>query len=576
MKQYVIITLLALLAIPFLWPFFNKGYIETDDGLWAVIRQASLHNELRQGQFPVRWSGSLNFSYGYPLFNFSYPGPYYIGEFFKLIGFDFIWSVKLVFIFATIVSVVGMYIFARELWKNDLAGIIAALFYLASSYRLINLYLRGSVGEIVAFALFPLICFAGIKLLATGKRRYLLAGALLIALLIISHNVMALLFLPYFVLFILGEIFLRYTKFTILIKDYIEVFKNRKKGFKDNADQSLFFKHIHLVVTMLLIGIGLSAFFWVPALGEVSHTKLGTTPLTDISKEFDKVNGLFSTPFDNQSDTNDALENNFKNGLNYSLVTVLFAALLLALFYRKNYHVASHRVLLYLTGYVIALLLLTPVSEIIWKYLPGLKMVDFPWRMYGILIFLSPIIASAIALIPRLKYFGIVLAIVPLVYNLSIVGQAKIVNYPNSFYETNQATTTSADEYLSKWLKTPIRDSPIGLISRSNSENIFTSSVNKNTSTAKKITYTTDRPDKIQLAIMYFPGWELKLDGSPHPFTYDNGLINTTVPAGTHTLDAVFTDTPIRIFGNTLTITTFLFVLTAFSLQYFRGKRFVI
>ncbi len=166
------IVILILLALFFLFPFFKNGYIETDDGMWAVVRQSSMHRELRSTQFPVRWSGDLNYGYGYPLFHFSYPGPYYIGEIFHLAGLSFPDTIKAVFVLATIISIIGMYHFTKELWQNEYAGWISAIFYLSSSYRLINLYIRGSIGETVAFAIFPYLSLFGLKLLQTGKKRF--------------------------------------------------------------------------------------------------------------------------------------------------------------------------------------------------------------------------------------------------------------------------------------------------------------------------------------------------------------------------------------------------------------------
>ncbi len=580
MKQHFILLILTLVTIPFLFPFFKGTYFESDDGLWAVVRQASLHNELRTGQFPVRWSGSLNYGYGYPLFNFSYPGPYYIGEVFKVIGFDFIWSVKLTFILATIVSVTGMYFCARELWKSDLAGVIAALFYLAGPYRWVNTYIRGSLGEIVAFAIFPFLCYVGVKLLATGKRRYLLSGSLLLALLIISHNIMALLFMPFFIMFIIGEIFLRYVKFNVLLKNYIEEFQNRNKGFKDNYDRKLFLNHIHLVVVMIILSIGLSAFFWLPALSELHVTKLAETPLTNITQEFSKVKGLFVTPFDNRSTPDDALRTNFVRDMYFVHLTVIITVVLILFFYRKDYQVRRHRIILYMIGYLVAAFFLTPFSEILWKNIPGLKVVDFPWRIYGILMFARPLMVAGLALIPKLRYVGLALSIIPLFSGLSGIGEIKYTDIPSKAYETNQATTTSANEYINKWVKKPFTSHQTEAIIEVNipEGNTFTASATQTKSTHKKATYTSLLDTEVQLPIMYFPGWKVLVDGKKHDYSYqdNNGIIKAKIPAGTHTIEAVFEETVMRTVGNGITLTTILIITIGLGIQYNLGKRFVL
>src|SRR3990172_7861508 len=105
-KYYLVLIALSLIA---LWPFFKKGYFETHDGEWIVIRFSAFHQTLASGQFPVRFVDRLNNNYGYPVLNFLYPLPFYLSEAPKALGFDFVDSVKIVFILSTIASSLAMF-----------------------------------------------------------------------------------------------------------------------------------------------------------------------------------------------------------------------------------------------------------------------------------------------------------------------------------------------------------------------------------------------------------------------------------------------------------------------------------
>src|SRR3989337_4065811 len=105
-KHLALIIFLSLLA---LWPFFRKGYFETHDGEWMIIRFSAFHQTLSSGQFPVRFVDRLNNNYGYPVLNFLYPLPFYFAEIPKVLGFGFVDSVKIIFVFSTVSSVVTMY-----------------------------------------------------------------------------------------------------------------------------------------------------------------------------------------------------------------------------------------------------------------------------------------------------------------------------------------------------------------------------------------------------------------------------------------------------------------------------------
>ena len=67
------------MSVPLILPYFKSGFFPTHDGEWAVVRLAEMYREIKDFQFPARFSGYLNFEYGYPLFNFAYPMPYYFG-----------------------------------------------------------------------------------------------------------------------------------------------------------------------------------------------------------------------------------------------------------------------------------------------------------------------------------------------------------------------------------------------------------------------------------------------------------------------------------------------------------------
>src|SRR3990172_6802434 len=103
------IFLIIVFSLISLWPFFKKGYFESHDGEWMVIRFSAFHQTLASGQFPVRFVDRLNNNYGYPVLNFLYPLPFYFAEIPKLLGFGFVDSIKIVFVVSTVVSAVAMF-----------------------------------------------------------------------------------------------------------------------------------------------------------------------------------------------------------------------------------------------------------------------------------------------------------------------------------------------------------------------------------------------------------------------------------------------------------------------------------
>ena len=80
---WVVIIFLAVL--PSLYGVWHSGFFVSDDGNWMVIRFSAFYQALADGQFPVRFLDRLNYSYGYPVANFLYPGFMYIGVPLKIV-----------------------------------------------------------------------------------------------------------------------------------------------------------------------------------------------------------------------------------------------------------------------------------------------------------------------------------------------------------------------------------------------------------------------------------------------------------------------------------------------------------
>lgn len=70
-------------------PLMRSGFFITDDGEWMIIRLSAFYQSLADGQFPVRFLGRLNNSYGYPVSNFLYPGFLYLGSLLHILGASF-------------------------------------------------------------------------------------------------------------------------------------------------------------------------------------------------------------------------------------------------------------------------------------------------------------------------------------------------------------------------------------------------------------------------------------------------------------------------------------------------------
>src|SRR3989344_4874161 len=131
-----ILAVVFVISLPIVFPYLKPGYFPTHDGEWAVVRLSDMFRELRDFQIPPRYSGDLNFGYGYPLFNFVYPLPYYLGLVIHFFGLGFVDSIKSLFFLSVPLSAFFMFLASRKVWQNTQAGLISATLYAYFPYRI--------------------------------------------------------------------------------------------------------------------------------------------------------------------------------------------------------------------------------------------------------------------------------------------------------------------------------------------------------------------------------------------------------------------------------------------------------
>lgn len=262
-KELIVILFLFIISFPAIKELLKPGGFTSHDMTHHMVRQISMDKLLSEGQFPPRWSADLNNGYGYPVFLFNYPLPALLGEIFHKLGLNYLYSVKAVLITSMILSVLGMYLFLRSYLSLKLAAFLGAIFYLYAPIRFLNVYVSAAAGSALAAGIIPFV-FLSLILIKKGKKRAVLTGALSLAGLILAHNVSTLIFAPVLLVFIMFLVW-------------------RVRDIRAIRD----------VGVMFLLGLGISAWFWMPAIFESQYIKFG-----EIYKDqFVTLNQLIYSPW---------------------------------------------------------------------------------------------------------------------------------------------------------------------------------------------------------------------------------------------------------------------------------------
>ncbi|OGH12948.1 MAG: hypothetical protein A2776_00945 [Candidatus Levybacteria bacterium RIFCSPHIGHO2_01_FULL_40_10] len=525
-KQNLLILLILVSLLPLL-SLLQPGLPITHDGQDHVARIANFYTSLTEGNLVPRWAGNLNWGYGHPILMFLYPLSSYSASFFHFLGFSLVDSVKLVFAGAFILSGVFMYMWIRD-FLGEKAGFVAAILYMFAPYRFIDLYVRGAIGEHMAFVFVPLICFLLLKISKTKKFNslYFVFSTLSFTGLILSHNALLIMFLP-FILFYAAYLVFESKIRSTLILQFAGVF---------------------------ILGFGVSAFFIVPAFLEGKYTLRDIVTKGVALGRFVALKDLIYSPWNfgqtGQFSTQVGLAGWF---------SAILSPIILFRLRKKN------KSLFLFFGFVLIFFLLSifimlPVSSFLWQGFSTLQKFQFPWRFLSVSIFCTAILSGFIVYSLQNKKLQTVTLVLAVFLGVFLT---KDFWYPKgylikseTFYTQVYDGTTDTGESAPIWSVRFMEKRP-----KAEVEVIAGAAqikkISRN-STIHKYEIESKGQSRIRENTLYFPGWKVYLDKQElndiqFQDSTNRGLITFYVPDGKHIISLVFENTKLRLISNLIT-----------------------
>lgn len=158
MKKKLIIVIIALLAtVFFCYPYLNNLNIEAHDFQYHLTRIQQISNEISKFNIPVMIHSELVEGLGYANSIF-YPELFlYIPAVIHLLGISLLTSYKIFIMMTTFFTFILTYKVAKEISKNIKIGIVTSLLYTFCLYRIVDVYTRAALGEVISFVFLPLI-----------------------------------------------------------------------------------------------------------------------------------------------------------------------------------------------------------------------------------------------------------------------------------------------------------------------------------------------------------------------------------------------------------------------------------
>jgi len=548
LKRGKYFLLLVLLLLPSIFALFRRGFFPIYDDM-QVIRLYQLDKCIADRQIPCRWVPDLGYGYGYPLFQYYAPFPYYFMEVFRLLGFSLIDSVKIGFGSALIFSGIFFFLFLR-LFFSYLSSLLGAVLYVYVPARAADLYVRGAMGELWGMAILPFFFYSFEKFIREVNFKNFNLLSFAVFLLLVSHNLTLLMSLPLLVFWV-GFRFWQ-------IKD---------------------FKTIKMTLFSLLGGLGLAAFFVLPLLLEmnlVHYQTLIQGYFNYLAHFLNLYQIFFSLRWGYGPSVLGPDDDVFLGvGPVHSLIS-LGAFLIIVFLFLKARHESIPRKTrsvfqlgFFSFGLFLFYCFLTHQRSVfIWNAIKILSYLQFPWRFIYLAIFLSSFLGAFLAETLREKKKGDFVVLLLLSLTIFWYGSFFV---PKDWIRISdkeklsgehwhRQVTASIYDFLPKSAKKapeyPAPDRVIG-------EKVETVSVERKSNWQRYEFIVKSEKEKVSLPIYYFPGWQIFLDGKKveiHP-RGDLGLISFLAEKGRHVVLARFSRSTPRKIGDLISLFTLLVYL---------------
>ncbi len=574
---------IVLLLLPALQPLWQPGLQQTYDGMHHLSRLFGLDQAIRAGHLGTRWLAEEAFGYGFPVLNFYGPFTYYVGLTWHWLGLGFVSSMELLLAAGLALSALTMYLFARRLLGNG-GGALAAIAYAWAPYHLADAWVRGAVAELWVFVWLPVLLLALWEIARQQSRARLLPilwGGTALAGLMLTHNPSMLLAAP---------LLIGWGMFVLLAT---------------TPEASARWQGLGAYMLMVLLGLLLSAAFWLPALTEARYVWASQVParFAGWERELLPVSSLISVSWVQRYAALEVQRALHPLGQAQAALAVIGIGAGLwrwrALERRMRWALP---VLVALT--IFALFMQTGASVGVWRVTPESLLLPFAYRWqtvttvtmglltgYMVFAFTAPrtttpgqrsralgltviIIAAAVLLtssgLPGLKWERSTDVASTQVTDDATFGRQAIVQYDyGRGLWLREFGGPYIFEYMPVWVQVPREEfflpatdpqpqaatAPLAVQLRPG----------RQAPLERRFTAVSETPWTLQLHQFYFPGWQATVAGQAVPATPVGplALAGVPVPAGQHEVVFRFGATPPRTIGWALTLLGLLMLFAA-------------
>ncbi len=540
--------LVAATATAIVAPMLFLGNASGHDFVFHVTSWLDAARQWHQGVVYPRWAEWANWGFGEPRFIFYPPASWTIGA---ALGSVLPWRMAPgAFVWLTlVVAGISMWTLARE-WLRGSLAIAAALFYLANPYHLVVVYYRSAYAELLAGALLPLLIWSALGVVRGQFRR-----AVPLA-------------------FVFGAIWLSDVPAAIVATYSLCVILMVGCAARRTA------RPLAPGAAAMAAGFALAACYILPAAWEQGWVQLAQV----VSNEVSPLHNFLFTR------SNDPDFVAFNHKVSWVALGIMIAAVLAAILVARLRHNFRELWWIFVALGLTSVALMLPITTFLWRTLPKLQFVQFPWRWTEVLaVVFAFFVAAAIGTTQKRTAWLIGIIVV-----LGICAAGVAISHDAYWDSEDLATAVQAfrsghgyegvDEYTPigcdrsqlpgnpNDTARPAGVSPaaaplIAMVDATSGAVVpvqgVTLDIQRWSAERKMFRQDSAAPVTLALRILSYPAWQIDVDGhETQPGAQpDTGQILIPLPAGSHLIAAQFRRTWDRTAGDAISALSGLILL---------------
>ena len=552
-REWGIASLISVgVSLALLAPFFRLGTASGHDIAFHMASWLDAAGQWKQGILFPRWTEWANFGFGEPRFIFYPPLSWLFGAF---LGTILPWqSVAAVFV-GCVQTFAGLSAYAlfRRMAGSRPAALLGSACFAANPYSLLIIYMRSDFAELLAIAIFPLLMLATERLigLSPDENEPQFRNIVFFA-------------IPFCAIWLSNAPASVIATYSVALLFLVAALQQRSVSLLVNGAAGM------------TLGFGLASFYVVPAIYEQRWVRISAA----------LYGGL--TPADNflYAKTSDAEHDAFNRIASHMAILLALWAIGAALTAWRGFlptgagNLKCNRFVLLAALSVSSVVLMFPVTNLLWRFLPELRFVQFPWRWMSMMALCALSFTGAAAR-GWLRWAWFFLAAVTIVASAQYLvkhawwdtedmpGLQAAIKDGLGFEGTDEYDPAGDDHadlpqrlpraHIQRRDSAPLAQNEPGVI------------VEKWNAERRALRIVSPTPAKVTLRLLKYPAWRITVNGAAVTASHSEGTAEmiVPVPAGESELRIDFTRTADRALGGWISTAS---LITSLAILFYKRR----